>query len=100
VAGLRAETPQRIVAARAQQPFASTADLAARGAPSREELACLAELGALAGLDPATRTRRSALWQVSGLSRDPLLASADPPVEASPLPEMSALEETLADYAS
>ena len=36
---------------------------------------------------------------MSGLSRDPLLVRADPAAEPSPLPEMSAVEETLADYA-
>ena len=99
VAGLREETAARLVAARAERPFAGVADLAARATPSREELATLAELGALAGLDAAARTRRSALWRVSGLSREPLLARVDPPAEDSPLPEMSAVEETLADYA-
>ncbi len=99
VAGLREETAERIVAARADAPFASAADLAARARPSREELATLAELGALASLDATTRTRRRALWQVTGLSRDPLLVGASPTPEPSPLPEMSPVEETLADYA-
>jgi error-prone DNA polymerase len=99
VAGLRKETAERIVAARDTAPFASAADLAARARPSREELATLAELGALASLADATATRRQALWQVTGLSRDPLLVRASPPSVPSPLPEMSPLEETLADYA-
>ncbi|TMA35600.1 MAG: hypothetical protein E6J87_03200 [Deltaproteobacteria bacterium] len=35
---------------------------------------------------------------MSALAREPLLARADPAREESPLPEMNALEETLADY--
>jgi error-prone DNA polymerase len=98
VAGLRESTAQRLVAERARRPFASAADLAARVRPAREELAALAELGALAGIDAAASTRRSALWQVSALAREPLLAAARPPDEPSPLPEMSEVEQTLADY--
>ncbi len=98
VSGLREETAERLGAERARQPFASAADFAARVRPRPEELAALAELGALAGIDASARTRRSALWQVSGLAREPLLARVDPAREDSPLPEMSALEETLADY--
>ena len=35
---------------------------------------------------------------MSALAREPLLAPVEPASEGSPLPEMSALEETLADY--
>jgi len=104
-AGLRETSAGRLVAERARRPFAGPADLAARARLRREELATLAELGALAGLGTGTHGRRSALWQVSGLSRDPLLAGVEGragvegPDDASPLPEMSALEQTLADYA-
>ncbi len=97
VSGLREETAERLTTERAREPFASAADFAARVRPRPEELAALAELGALAGIDAGARTRRSALWQVSGLAREPLLARVDPRTD-SPLPEMSALEETLADY--
>jgi error-prone DNA polymerase len=64
------------------------------------ELDGLAELGALVGVDPAAATRRSALWQVAALERDPrsLFAGAAPPPGPSPLEEMTPLEETLADY--
>jgi hypothetical protein len=84
---------------RAERPFAHVADLrVARN--SRAELLTLAELGALASIDPDASSRRAALWQVAALERDPrsLFAGASPPAAASPLPEMSALEETLADY--
>ena len=89
-----------IAAERRRAPFASAADLTARVALRQAELDALAELGALAGLDPAAATRRSALWQVAALERDPrsLFAGAAPPPGASPLEEMTPLEETLADY--
>jgi error-prone DNA polymerase len=98
VNGLRQETAERLAAERARAPFAGAADFSARVQPSAEELAALAELGALAGIDAGARTRRSALWQVSALARESLLARVDPDPAASPLPEMNALEETLADY--
>jgi error-prone DNA polymerase len=99
VQGLHAETAQRIEAARDARRFAHVADLAQRAGLARAELLTLAELGALASID-AGRSRRAALWQVAAIERDPqsLFAGAPPPPAASPLPEMSALEETLADY--
>jgi error-prone DNA polymerase len=98
VSGLREESAARLAAARQQQPFASAADFAARARPRPDELTALAELGALASIDASSRTRRSALWQVSALAREPLLARTDPEHGECPLPEMSALEQTLADY--
>jgi error-prone DNA polymerase len=100
VHGLREDSAQRIEIARAAQPFAHVADLARRAALSRSELLTLAELGALASIDPDASSRRAALWQVAALERDPrsIFAGTPPPSAASPLPEMSALEETLADY--
>ncbi|MEB2344154.1 MAG: error-prone DNA polymerase [Deltaproteobacteria bacterium] len=100
VRGLRERSARRIEAARAERPFSHAADLARRAALAREELLALAELGALASIDPAARTRRAALWQVAGLERDPrsLFAGAAPASTDSPLPEMSPLEATLADY--
>jgi len=100
---LSRETGARLVAARAA-PFASLADFAARAAPRRHELDALAEAGALAGIDPAARERRSALWQVGALERDPRsLFAGVPPPDAdteSPLEALTPLETTLADYRS
>jgi len=94
VKGLRKAAAERIVAAR---PFASTGELARRAALQRDELEALAHAGALAtfGL-----TRRQALWQVASIERDPtsLLARLRPPRPDAPLPPMTALEETAADY--
>jgi error-prone DNA polymerase len=97
VAGLSERTGRAIAAAR---PFTHVADLAARVSPKRDELDALAELGALAGIDPRARSRRAALWQVAALERDPgsLFAGRPAPGGPSPLPEMTDLEETLADY--
>jgi error-prone DNA polymerase len=104
VRSLSAETGARIVDARAAAAFSSLADFAARAAPKRHELEALAEAGALAGIDLRAAQRRSALWQVGALERDPrsLFAGVPPPgAEApSPLEELDALETTLADYKS
>ena len=99
VAGLRAESGARI---ERERPYTSTADLARRTGLRRDELDTLAELGALATIPPVSTSRRQALWQVAALERDAnsLFAGVPPPDDAgvSPLPEMSALEETLSDY--
>jgi error-prone DNA polymerase len=100
VAGLREEAARRIEDARRCAPFAHLADFAGRTALRRDELATLAELGALASIDPGAATRRAALWQVTALERDPrsLFARVAPPTSPSPLAELSDLETTLADY--
>ena len=100
VAGLRAEAAQGLVAARERAPFRDAADLAGRSALQRGELEALAELGALACIDPGARGRRQALWQVSALERDPnsLFAGRRPADSPFPLQEMGALETTLSDY--
>jgi error-prone DNA polymerase len=100
VRGLREEAARRIEAARSERPFAHSADLARRAELSRREMLALAELGALASIDPGARKRRAALWQVAGLDPDArsLFAGAPPAAGGAPLPEMSALEATLADY--
>jgi error-prone DNA polymerase len=97
VRGLRAGAGKAIAAERRRGgPFASAEDLARRCGLHADELETLAAIGALGDLEP---TRRAALWQVARVARPagPLLASlADP--EPSPLPEMSPVEETLADF--
>ena len=100
VMGLREEVGRRIEAERARAPFASLADFTARTAPNRRELDALSYSGAFAcfGL-----SRREALWQAAAVERDPksLLAGIDPKRGAtSPLPGMSPLDETRADYST
>jgi len=102
VAGLSRETGERIVAERAKEAFAGLADFAKRVAPKRNEIDALAESGALASIDPTAPTRRSAIWQVAAVERDPqsLFAGTKPPGSEvpSPLDELTPLETTLADY--
>ncbi|MGH7931811.1 MAG: error-prone DNA polymerase, partial [Candidatus Binataceae bacterium] len=123
VAGLREETGLGIEGERRRQPFKSLADFAARAAPNRRELDALAYAGAFAVFG---HTRREALWQAAAVERDPtsLLAGAEPtasaygrpsesqaesteelakalrepPPPTMTLPEMTPLENTLADY--
>jgi error-prone DNA polymerase len=94
VKGLREETGRRIEAA---QPFTSVEDLAARARLRPDQLTKLAHAGALAcfGL-----TRRAALWQASeaGRAAGPLFDGKPSAKRTSPLPEMSLLQETVADY--
>ena len=102
VRNLSHETGARIETERARGPFASLADFARRTGPKRPEIEALAEAGALAGIDPKAAERRSALWQVTAIERDPdsLFAGTPPPGadEPSPLPELTPLQTTLTDY--
>lgn len=60
------------------------------------EVQTLAHLGAFGGLG---MTRREALWQASAILTEPLFRNLLTPIlRPSPLPRMSALDETLADY--
>ncbi|MBW2312790.1 MAG: error-prone DNA polymerase [Deltaproteobacteria bacterium] len=100
VSGLRKDAGLALVAERDRAPFMGTADLTRRVALRADELETLAELGALSGIDPDARTRRSALWQIAALERDPtsLFAGVAPRPSPSPLAEMTPFEETAADY--
>ena len=104
--GLREKVAQRLLAARAEQPFQSIADLAARAELRRDELLQLAEIGALASIPSrpggAPPTRRAALWQAEAASRRGagLFARVEPisdPRETSPLPEMDLRGRIAAD---
>jgi len=98
VKGLRREAGEAVERAQAERPFASVDDLARRTALKPGDLELLAHAGALAAFG---KTRREALWQVAKASRraGPLFASV-PTDDPSPLPEMSPIEETRADYAT
>ena len=119
VRGLRQEAGEAIETERVRHPFEDTEDLAQRCDLREEELAVLAEAGALASLG---LTRRQALWQVARVAKPagPLLERNRGQVRIarrkssgkgkatssnsnlspiSPLPEMSPMEETLADFA-
>ena len=103
VSGMHEEVGRRIEAERARRPFASLVDFQARAAASPAEMVTLAEIGALAALDRRTRTRRQALWQVEALDRSGALfrratGGHSAGLPRSPLPEMTAGEETTADF--
>ena len=95
--GLPEEAGKRIENERARRPFADAADLARRCDLRAGELPLLAFAGALASLG---LTRREALWQAAEVGRraGPLYESLPPSPGAAPLPAMSAVEETEADY--
>ncbi|MFV2073254.1 MAG: error-prone DNA polymerase [Thermoanaerobaculales bacterium] len=97
VHGLRHATGEIIESEGTRAPFTDTADLAHRCGLNAEQLERLAHVGALASLG---LSRREALWQVAEVvgRQGPLLADL-PPEKSSPLPEMSELAETIADYA-
>jgi error-prone DNA polymerase len=101
VSGLHEEVGRRVETERTRQPFASLVDFQTRVMPGAAEMVTLAEIGALAALDPRTQTRRQALWQVEALDRSGALfrrAEAAGSAKAAPLPEMTDGEETIADF--
>jgi error-prone DNA polymerase len=96
VKGLREETGSRIEAEQTAAAFRSVDDLAARARLRPDELDKLAYAGALSGFG---RTRREALWQVAKVARKAgRLFEDEPTDDPSPLPEMTPIEETRADY--
>ncbi|HVS65927.1 MAG TPA: error-prone DNA polymerase [Thermoanaerobaculia bacterium] len=98
VKGLREETGMAIEREQALRPFESTDDLIERCRLREDEATALAEIGALASLEGVTG-RRAALWQVARAAkpRGPLLEGLGDPFP-SPLPEMTAFEQTAADF--
>jgi error-prone DNA polymerase len=97
VRGLKQATGEALEAEAARAPFASTEDLVARCRLGASEVTALAEAGCLASLG---LSRREALWQVAWTARAAGPLFADQPGAPSPLPEMSPLEETVADFAA
>jgi error-prone DNA polymerase len=74
VKGLRERAGHALVTARTARPFTSPDDLAARADLTREEMATLASIGALATLGG---TRRANLWRVAVRDAGPLFAERD-----------------------
>jgi error-prone DNA polymerase len=97
IQGLRRDAGEALLAARRRGPFASPEDLARRTGLRDDELAALADVGALGSLG---LSRRAAQWQVAAAAKltGPLLSDAVPAGGANPLTEMTPFEETLADY--
>ncbi|WP_300677161.1 error-prone DNA polymerase [Nocardioides sp.] len=92
VRGLSRETATRIVEAREQAPFRDLPDLARRAGLDTAQLEALATAGAVSGL-----SRREALWAAGWTESADQLPGTAPVVEAPALPQMSQVEETLAD---
>jgi error-prone DNA polymerase len=98
VRGLREEAG-RIM--ECQRPFASADDLVGRAGLHRDEVARLAEIGALGSLG---LERRAALWEIERAARPsgPLYGGLDTPPGPSPLqpplPPMTPSEALVADY--
>jgi error-prone DNA polymerase len=99
IKGMKQATGESIEAERVRGPFLDVADFSRRCRLRSEEMTLLAYAGAFSSLG---LSRREALWQVAEVSRPlgalyeslPLSSSS----QNSPLPEMSAIEETTADY--
>ncbi|HEX7418769.1 MAG TPA: error-prone DNA polymerase [Thermoanaerobaculia bacterium] len=95
VKGLREVTAKKI---EANQPFTSAEDLAYRCRLRDDQLTKLAYAGALGSLG---LTRRGALWQASKAAKPAgeLFENRYPRIEdRGQLPEMSSVENTMADY--
>jgi error-prone DNA polymerase len=96
VKGLGAAEGARLVAARAERPFASLRDCVQRSGLDAGALQALAEAGAFDGFGV---TRRAALWEVAALARDvklPLPVSDPAPTPA--FPELGDFETLAWDY--
>jgi error-prone DNA polymerase len=97
LSGFSEAAAQRLLAARAQAPFASAEDLARRACLDAGELSLLARADALASI---TGDRHHAAWAVAGIdTRATALLQATRTFEAAAeLPAPSAAEAVLADY--
>ncbi len=95
VRGLKEATGLRIEREAAREPFSTLPELVRRCQLAQAEVTALAEAGALAGFG---LSRRQALWQVAWTSRHAGPLFEDQQSGPSPLVEMSALEETAADF--
>ncbi len=98
VSGLAQPAANRIAAARAEAPFASTEDLALRAALDAGDLKALAAADALTAL---SGHRRQQVWDASALKAAPPLLKGVPVQEdLLQLPAASEGEEVVFDYAA
>ncbi|WP_291218435.1 error-prone DNA polymerase, partial [Hydrogenophaga sp.] len=98
ISGLRREATDRLVDARANQPFTTTQDLARRANLDQPQMKLLAAADALAGL---SGHRRQQVWDAAALRTAPELMK-DAPVDEAPLalPEAPEGEAVVWDYDS
>jgi error-prone DNA polymerase len=97
ILGLALAAGERIVAARAEAPFAGPEDLARRAQLNAHELSLLASADALVSL---SSHRHQAAWGVAGVDTraTPLLRATRTHEAAAELPAPGAAEVVLADY--
>lgn len=94
VRGIGAEVADRIVAAREERAFTDTADLSRRAGLDVRQLEALATAGVFASTG---LSRRRALWAAGWTERDDQIEGLRLGGAPPELPEMDAVEETLAD---
>jgi error-prone DNA polymerase len=99
ISGFAAESAQRLLAARAEAPFASVEDLACRAALDAGQLALLAQADALVQI---TGHRHQAAWATAGVDTraTPLLKTTRTHEALASLAAPGAAEDMLADYRS
>jgi error-prone DNA polymerase len=99
ISGLQHEAAQRLLAARAEAPFASPEDLARRAQLDAHQLALLAQADALSGL---AGHRHQAAWAVAGVDTraTPMLHNTRTHEAPAELPAPTAATTVLADYRS
>ncbi len=97
VSGLAEEAARRIVAARAESPFAAPEDLARRSVLDAHALALLAQSDAL---KPLTGHRHQAVWATAGIDTraTPMLAQTRTHEDHAELAAPDIAETVLADY--
>jgi error-prone DNA polymerase len=97
ISGFPEEAAQRLIAARAEQPFASPEDLARRAQLDAHQLQLLAQADALVQL---TGHRHQAAWAVAGVDTraTPMLRATRTHEAQATLAAPGETEETLADY--
>ena len=96
IRGLSKKEAERIIEARAVEPFKSIPDAAHRARLSRRSTRVIAMSGAFREL---SKHRNVALWETLGVDHVPSLVAAAPGREAQPmLPKPNEWEEMLRDY--
>lgn len=94
VRGISTEVAERIVAARAERPFADQVDLSRRAGLDARQLEALATAGVFEGTG---LTRRQALWNAGWTEGEEHLEGVRVAGPAPMLPEMEDVEVTMAD---
>ncbi|ABL81407.1 MULTISPECIES: error-prone DNA polymerase [unclassified Nocardioides] len=98
VRGISAVVAERIVAARAERPFADQADLSRRAGLDARQLEALATAGAFDEAFPGGGlSRRQALWNAGWTESEEHLEGIRAAGPAPMLPEMDEVEVTMAD---